>query len=110
MLLNIAPQSEKEVLNENFVTSLAVTLSYAGEALHFDGELLSLSLKVILHLQALLLSILSTSGEKQKILRIIGHKMNLKKRSIVDARGTVRKLLASRFFHLPTTGIFLSLS
>jgi hypothetical protein len=47
-----------------FATSLAVTLSYAGETLHFDGELLSLSLKVILHLQALLLSILPTSGEK----------------------------------------------
>jgi hypothetical protein len=71
-----------------FATSLTVTLSYAGEALHFDGELLPLSLKVILHLQALLLSILSTSGEQQKLLRIIGQRMNWKEGSIVVARGS----------------------
>ncbi len=59
-----------------FAASLAVTLSYAGEALHFDGELLPLPLKMVLHLQALLLSILSTSAEKQKLLRISSHKMN----------------------------------
>ncbi len=47
--------------------------------------------------------------EKQKIITNNRHKMNLKKRSIVVARGSVRKLLASRFFHLPTFFLWQSL-